>query len=101
MMPVMEILISLAAQYQTELAAVGQTPEILAEGSALLDSLRQADQAQELKKDTKRSATWERYQKFQVIAALAPLQAPDLPRPRLLHFRKMPARLHVGLEALY
>lgn len=67
MMPVMEILISLAAQYQTELAAVGQTPEILAEGSALLDSLRQADQSQELKKDQKRSATQERYQKFRII----------------------------------
>jgi len=67
MMPVMEILINLATQHQSELAAVGQTPEILAEGSALLESLRQTDQAQELKKDTKRSATQERYQKFQVI----------------------------------
>jgi len=67
MMPVMEILINLATQYQTELAAQGQTPEILAQGSQLLESLRQADQAQELKKDEKRSATQERYQKFQII----------------------------------
>lgn len=67
MMPVMEILINLATQYQTELAAQGQTPEILAQGSQLLNSLRQADQAQELKKDEKRSATQERYQKFQII----------------------------------
>ncbi|MCK6619695.1 MAG: hypothetical protein HUU32_04680 [Calditrichaceae bacterium] len=67
MMPVMEILINLATQYQTELAAQGQTPEILAQGSQLLESLREADQAQELKKDEKRSATQERYQKFQII----------------------------------
>lgn len=67
MMPVMEILINLANQHQTELAAVGQTPEILTEGSALLESLRQADQVQELQKDAKKSATRERYQKFQII----------------------------------
>lgn len=67
MMPVMEILIDLATQHQTELAAVGQTPEILAEGGSLLEELRQADQAQELRKDTKLSATQERYQQFQVL----------------------------------
>ncbi len=67
MMPVMEILINLATQHQSELAAAGQTPEILAAGGQHLEALRQADRAQELKKDAKKSATQERYQKFQVI----------------------------------
>jgi hypothetical protein len=67
MMPVMEILINIATQYQTELAAFGQTPEMLAQGNQLLENLRQSDQTQELKKDVKKSATQDRYQKFQTI----------------------------------
>lgn len=64
MMPVMEILIRLAGKYQTELAEFGQTPEILARGGELLTSLRESDSVQEVKKDEKRQATQERYQKF-------------------------------------
>ena len=65
MMRIMDTLISLADKYQAELAEVGQTPELLAQGPELLAALRDADAAQELKKDAKRSATQERYQSFQ------------------------------------
>lgn len=64
MMPVMEILITQAEKYQVELSAFGQTPEELAAGQICLDQLRSADAAQELQKDTKRSATQERYAIF-------------------------------------
>ena len=67
MMPVMEILIKLADRYSTELTDYGQTSEILAQATELLNDLRTADSAQELKKDRKKSATQERYQKFQVL----------------------------------
>ena len=64
MMALMEALISLANKYQTELASFGQTPELLAQGSELLNELRAADTAQELKKDTKKQSTQDRYQQF-------------------------------------
>ena len=67
MMPVMEILINLATQYQEKLSQHGQTPEMLAKGSELLAKLRETDKAQELKKDGKKSGTQERYQKFQTL----------------------------------
>jgi len=64
MMAVMEALISLANKYQAELAGFGQTPELLAQGSEFLNELRAADTAQELKKDTKKQSTQDRYQQF-------------------------------------
>ncbi len=64
MMSVMEVLISLSDKYKTELADFGQTPEILAQGPAFLANLREADSAQEVKKDEKRQATQDRYQQF-------------------------------------
>ncbi len=64
MMALMEALISLANKYQSELAGFGQTPELLAQGSELLNELRAADTAQELKKDTKKQSTQDRYQQF-------------------------------------
>ena len=64
MMTVMEVLISLADKYKTELANFGQTPVILAQGSEFLSNLREADSTQELKKDEKRHATQNRYQQF-------------------------------------
>ncbi|NQT26456.1 hypothetical protein HQ585_13975 [candidate division KSB1 bacterium] len=67
MMPIFETLIKLANQYNAELTAYGQTPEILAEGSRLLEALRTMDAAQEIKKDEKKSATQTRYQKFETI----------------------------------
>lgn len=65
MMSVMEILINLSDKHKTELADVGQTAEILAQGPELLAALRETDSEQELKKDEKKSATQERYQSFQ------------------------------------
>jgi hypothetical protein len=64
MMAVMDVLIDLADKYKTELAAFGQTPELLAQGRDLLNDLRTADSAQELKKDTKKQSTQDRYQQF-------------------------------------
>ncbi len=64
MMAVMQVLIDLADKYQAELAGYGQTPEVLARGRELLNELRTADSAQELKKDTRRQATQDRYQQF-------------------------------------
>lgn len=64
MMTVMEVLISLADKYKTELADFGQTPEIFAQGSEFLSNLREADSTQELKKDEKKQATQNRYQQF-------------------------------------
>lgn len=64
MMSVMKVLISLAEKYQTELIPVGQTPEILSEGSELLKNLQTADSRQELQKDTRKQATQGRQQQF-------------------------------------
>lgn len=64
MTSLMELMVKLANQYQTELADVGQTPEILEQGTTLLNSLRTADSDQELKKKTKRLETSERHDVF-------------------------------------
>jgi hypothetical protein len=64
MMTTMEILISLADKYKTELTKYGQTPEILAQGTEFLTNLRETDSAQETRKDEKKQATKDRYQQF-------------------------------------
>ncbi len=67
MMTVMETLIKLAGQYHSDLTAFGQTDAIRDSGTNLLEPLREADAVQELQKDTKKSATQDRYQAFQTI----------------------------------
>ncbi len=67
MMSVMKVLTALAETHKDVLANFGQTPEILAEGSVLLDDLRGADAVQEQQKDSKRVATEERHQVFQKL----------------------------------
>lgn len=67
MIPVMEKAIKLANDHHVELSAVGQTDAIRDRGAELLDSLKQADKVQELKKDDNRSATQERHQQMETL----------------------------------
>ncbi len=67
MMEVLRIIIDLANLYNVQLAEVGQTAEIIAEGEVLLEILRQKDDVQESKKDNKKSATQERYELFKYL----------------------------------
>ncbi len=67
MIPVMEKAIKLANDHHAELALVGQTDEIRDRGAALLNSLKQADNVQELKKGDNLSATQDRHQQMKEI----------------------------------
>ena len=64
MMTVMPILIKIATKYQDQLSVYGQTPEVLTDGTDFLNALREADAAQEFKKDDKKSSTQDRNIKF-------------------------------------
>jgi len=66
-MNLMETLVKVAEKYQTQLAPHGQTPEVLAQGLELLNQLRSADTAQEIKKEEKTTATKERNEKFLLL----------------------------------
>ena len=64
MLPLMEGMLSLAQKYSADLSSHGQTPEVITRGLDLLAELRDADAAQELKKDDKQAASQTRYQQF-------------------------------------
>jgi hypothetical protein len=66
-MNLMETLTKVSDKYQIQLAPFGQTPEVLAQGLELLNQLRSADTAQEIKKEEKTTATKERNEKFLVL----------------------------------
>lgn len=66
-MNMMETLTKVSDKYQIQLAPFGQTPEVLAQGLELLNQLRSADTAQEIKKEEKTTATKERNEKFLVL----------------------------------
>jgi len=66
-MSLMETLVKVAEKYQTQLAPYGQTPEVLAQGLELLNQLRSADTAQEIKKEERTTSTKERNEKFRLL----------------------------------
>lgn len=67
MLGIFEMIIGLAEQYQTELAAYGQTEDFLTQGKDLYQQLRAANEAQELKKKEKVAATKVRREKFKAL----------------------------------
>ena len=67
MAAVMEVLLSLAEQYQDALAAAGQTPEVIAAGRTLLTQMREAEAQQELKKAAKNAGNRKRYKQLDEI----------------------------------
>lgn len=67
MLGIFEMLQGLAEKHATALSECGQTSEILMEGKALSQQLRQANESQELKKKEKLVATKTRRQKFAAL----------------------------------
>jgi hypothetical protein len=66
-MNMMETLTKVSDKYQIQLAPHGQTPEVLAQGLELLNQLRSADTAQEIKKEERTTSTKERNEKFLLL----------------------------------
>ncbi len=64
MLGIFDMIIELAGKHQAQLAAAGQTPAMIQQGKNLSQQLRDANVAQEVKKDEKYTATQERRQKF-------------------------------------
>ena len=64
MSPVMETIIVIATEHETVLANFGQDAAMLAEGTSLLNELREADKNQQHKKVSKKEATQIRHKMF-------------------------------------